>query len=259
VSVQESDFIYQAATNTIVAASEAIDLALQSIAADETILTAVSAEMSAETSTDSADGVSVSASSGWTLQIADEGFRFHFDREASRSVPSSLPGLAKLRRTRRQTARCEAVVTPASDYTGTPTEDHFTFHSRGGPRQRNRDRQGQPLTPPVSMIDLVGVTVANAVATSQLAELWVTPGSGTSPNQPQHDPHTASQQTNNPHSVGNAAPRRSLPNLGQRRVAERAPTNSSMSRTRPLNKPTTLIRWGTQPPVAACRTWDNAG
>jgi hypothetical protein len=64
------------------------------------------------------------------------------------------------------------------------------------------------------MIDLVGFTVANAVAASQLAELGVTPGSGTSPNQPLHELHTASQQTNNPHSVGNAAAPSQLAELG---------------------------------------------
>ena len=47
-----------------------------------------------------------------------------------------------------------------------------------------------------------------------LSALGVTPGSGASPNQQQHEPHTASQQTNNPHSVGNAAAPSQFAELG---------------------------------------------
>ena len=50
VSVQESDFIYQTAANSVVATGEAIDVSLQLLAAEGAVLAAASAETFSETS-----------------------------------------------------------------------------------------------------------------------------------------------------------------------------------------------------------------
>jgi hypothetical protein len=210
VSVNESDFIYQAATNAIIAASEAIDLELQSMGADEIILATVSAEMSSETSTSSTDAMSADATGGWTLQSEDETFKFVFDGDLE---PIGSIRLARFGETSAYTtvnSDGAATIALASgsaielwpEYTATPAEDHFTFHQE----PIHAIAPGDPaVTFPAITIDPVGFTGTNAIATWQLAELGVTSGNGASPHQSQHEPPTSPQQTNNPHSVPNAA------------------------------------------------------
>jgi hypothetical protein len=95
VSVQESDFIYQATSNTVAAGIEAIDLAIQSIAADGSILTAASAETFSEASVGSTDDVSAGVTRGWTLQAGGEASGSISVEMSRRSAPSGLPALVK--------------------------------------------------------------------------------------------------------------------------------------------------------------------
>ncbi len=212
VSVHESDFIYQAAANAAVAAGEAIGLALESIAAEGNVLSAASAAMSSETSAASTD-VSADATAGGLLRAADEGFKFHFDRDTG---STGFVRLAQLEETSKHAAvddNGEGLVAPASgspvelwhEHTATRAEDHFAFHHE--PIRASTIAIGEPVVPfPASAISLAGLTVANAVATPQPTQLEGSHGNEADPLQSEHEPHAASHHAgfNDPHSVANA-------------------------------------------------------
>jgi VCBS repeat-containing protein len=209
VSVQESDFIYQAATNAV-AGTEAIDLALETIAtADGAVLAADSTEMPAH----STDEPSARATWGWDPQAADEGFKFHFERDVETIGSVRLARFGDAPAYATVEFDSEAVIaltsTPSVElwnhYTGTPTENHFTFHK--GPIYAGAIAIDETAAmSPVSTIEPPGFTAANAAAMSQLVEHGLTPGAGASSHQPQQELHTASQQTgaNIPHAMANA-------------------------------------------------------
>jgi VCBS repeat-containing protein len=232
VSVQESDFIDGPASDTIAAGFAAIEPVLQSVAVDGSALTAASTETFSETSSGSTDGVSAGGTSGWTLQAADEGFRFDLSRDVGPIGTVRLPRFGEA--SARATLDCdnEATIAPSGstielwhEYTTSRHEDHVTLHQGPIHVSANAVAIGESAaTFPASMIGATSLTLrqlgastnsgaglhqlqhephANAAATSQLAQLGVSPGSGASHQQPQHEPHGPSQQTGfgNPHST----------------------------------------------------------
>jgi hypothetical protein len=213
VSVQESDFIYQAATNAVVAGAEAIDPALETIAiADGASL----ATADAETSAGSTEGPGTGATWSLALQTADEGFKFDFERDvpSTGSVRLARFGDAPAYATAESEGATAVALTSASpaelwsQYTETPTENQFTFHQE--PIQTSTSASAASvtaITSPVSAIELASLMVTNAVAPSQPVEYASAPGAGAELPLPQHEPHIASPPANahEPHSATNAA------------------------------------------------------
>ncbi|WOH65378.1 VCBS domain-containing protein [Bradyrhizobium sp. BWA-3-5] len=211
VSVRESDFIYQAATNAVAAAGEAIDVSLQLLAAEDAVLAAASAETFSETFTGSTEGSIAGGTSAWTLQAEEESFKFRFERDVETIDSVRLAHFGEAPTYATAVSEDEAAIAPAGaspaelwhDYIGTLTENHFTFHQAA--INAGATVTGEIMVP-VS-IEPAGFMVGNVVATSQLVSNEVTPGSGAN-HQPPHEPHSAAQQAapNDPHSVENAVP-----------------------------------------------------
>jgi VCBS repeat-containing protein len=220
VSVQESDFIYQAAANSVVAAGQAIDVSLQLLAAEDAVLAAASAETFSETSS-STEGVSAGSTSGWTPQAEDEGFKFRFERDGE-TTGSVIAHFGEAPTYATADSGDEALITltaaspvePWHHYTGTPTESQFTFQHE--PSHASAIAISEPATISPVNIEPAGLMVVNVVGTPQLVANEVTPSSGANHQQPQHGPHAAAQQAapNHPHSVGNAVPASQLAQHG---------------------------------------------
>jgi VCBS repeat-containing protein len=219
-SVQESDFIYQATENSVVAAGEAIDVSLQLLAAEGAVPAAAGAETFSETSS-STEGVSAGNTIGWILPAEDEGFKFRFARDGETIGSGKLAHFSEAQAfatadsedAAATTLKAASPVEPWHHYTGTPTESQFTFQQE--PSQAGTIAISEPaVISPVSTIEPPGLTVAQAVATSQHAEhgIWVaalqlikhevTLGSGASQHHHKHEPHSAAPHTgsNDPHS-----------------------------------------------------------
>jgi VCBS repeat-containing protein len=224
VSVQESDFTYEATTNAVVAGIEAIDPALETIAAaDGVVLAAASAEVPAG----STDELSAHTTWGWDSQAADAGFKFNFERDIASIGPVRLArfGDASAHATAEIENEADVTLTSASPVelwhhdTGAQTASHFTFHQE--PTHASASTSAiaigeTAIMSPASTIAPVSVTVANAVATSQHVQHGVMPGEGASPHQSQHEAHIAPQQTSTstPHTIANAVAVSQLAQLG---------------------------------------------
>jgi hypothetical protein len=224
VSVQESDFIYQAAANTVVAGVEANDIAMETIAAADGALLATA---DAETSAGSKEEPASDTIWSLALQTADEGFKFHFERDNSSagSVRLARFGDAPAFVAAEGEAATAVVLIGASpaelwsQYTEAPTEIHFTFHQEPIQTSTSASASAASVTaiaPPVSAIELASLMVTNAVVPSQPLEYASAPGAGVEPHLPQHEPHTASQQTNtnNSHAPAHGVAASQLAQLG---------------------------------------------
>ncbi|WFU15923.1 VCBS domain-containing protein [Bradyrhizobium sp. CB3481] len=216
VSVQESDFIFQAA-DTVVAASEAIDLALETlVVADAAAVTEASAETSASTN----DALIASDSSGWVLSATDESSQFHFkpdvgsvgsvklahfgETSASAMVDSDEATVA---------LTAGSAIEPWDEYTATPTESLFTFHQESIQANAGAVTIGETtLMSPIGTIQSLGFTATYAVAASQHVEHGVSPVAGA--NHPsQHESHAAAG-SNDPDPPANAVAASQLAQLG---------------------------------------------
>jgi VCBS repeat-containing protein len=198
-TIQASDFIYEPATATVAAAGEAIDPALLATAGgDGTVLTTSAADVYSifSESTRVADG-------NWTLSTADQGFSFHFVRSRIDSIGSArFASFGETPAYPTEGSDGDAVITlanlssiePQHSHATELMEDHFTFNQ--GPIHASAGAiiiGDAAVILPGGTIDHAGFTGANATAELQLAEHGLTPGSGASHGQSQHDVHTASE------------------------------------------------------------------
>jgi VCBS repeat-containing protein len=213
-SVQESDFIDGASSSSVVAGA-AIEIAVQSVAVDGSILVAADPETFSETSSGSTDGVSSGGAGGWTLQAADESFKFDFSRgiEPIGTIRLARFGEASAHAT--ADGNNEAIATPSGstiapwhEYTTTWQEDHFTFHQGPIHVGASAVATGEPAaTFPASMTGPASFTVTQPGASTN---------NGASLHPPQHEPHEPSQppDSNSSHPATNAAAPSQLAQLG---------------------------------------------
>jgi hypothetical protein len=191
-SVQASDFEYKPAAMTVAAAVEGIDPALLvTTASDGTVLTTGSAEASIDPASESTrvtDG-------SWTMPAADEGFRFHFahDLDSIGSVRLARFDEAPAYATEDSHGNAAFNWESASstelrhDHAATAWEDHVAADQGHG------HASAGAVTPPNGTIDHADITVANAIAAAQHVKHDAAQEGGASPDQPQHDPYTASE------------------------------------------------------------------
>src|SRR5262249_49561483 len=134
-SVQETDFIFEHATAPVVAAADTIDPALAAAAtADGTVLTAVSAGISADL-TDS--GHAHATHGDWALPAAEDSFSFHFAHDRVDSTDSARSShFGDIPAYTTEGSYGDAVITLASaspnepqhdHHNMAPAADHFTF------------------------------------------------------------------------------------------------------------------------------------
>jgi len=178
---------------TTVAAADAIDPALEAIAAG-VVLTAASADVPS----DSSDGARTHAADvGWALQTDDQNFSFHFDQDIDANWSVRLTKFGGAAGHTMADSDGDAVVTLASgpaielqhDPVATPAVDHFPIdHGQIHAGAGGATATGDPAAAPAGhTIEQASFMAENAVASSQHAEHGVDhPGNGANPPQSQH-------------------------------------------------------------------------
>jgi VCBS repeat-containing protein len=192
-SVQESDFVYEPATATVVVAADAIDPALAAMAAGETIvLTASIAEVSLNSTVSDSEHVSHSL---WSQPAADEAFHFAPGR-------SDLIGSARFTHVVEATANAtedsdgDAVIAVASaalveiEHGHAAALDHLVSE---GPIHASAAAAAVGDAAVLSSGGTIELGAAQAIAEMHLVAHDVTPGNDANPDHPQHAPHAPSE------------------------------------------------------------------
>lgn len=196
VSVHESDFVFQAAANANVVASEASGAALRSMATDGLILSAAGTEILSGASATSTE-LTPDATFASVPQPARDSFEFHFDQNVG-----SAAAAVKMARFEHASADAplesddQASTAPATlspielwhEWTASHAENQFVFHQE--PIHQGTSATGSSVIP-------FPATGANALESPFL----ILPNNGGSPH-PEHESHTPAEAggSNNPHT-----------------------------------------------------------